>query len=193
MKCLCQSWVCVGEELLEVSLEPGTGLWGGLESIRETAVVVVAWRGGVGGTVALATWLDPDKGIDETVTSGCRWCDTEASADGIAPITPGCLSGRLLAVAAGVSDEVNVSPAVVLEKRSKGVDIELFIVVGVTRGVRWSRGDGEGVVVGHVGGKTANLRGRSRIGIDLIKQLCSRREVGSPSKPSSVSDRSDTN
>jgi hypothetical protein len=94
-----ESRVGVDEELLEVSLEPATGLRGGLESIRVTAVRVVAGGGGVRGTVALATGLDPDPGIEERVGGGRAWADTETSADDIAPVSPCLLLGGLNTVA----------------------------------------------------------------------------------------------
>lgn len=186
---LCQSRVCVGEQLLKVGLEPSTGLRSGLKSVRETAVKVVAARRGVGSSVALATGLDPDKGINEIVTSAGGRPDTETSADGVAPITPSCLSSWLLAAAAGISDEMNICPTIVLEKWGNGVDVELLIVVGVTGGVRWGRADGESVVVGNVGSKTTDLRWATSITPDLVEELCSGVKVGSPAQPASVSDR----
>ena len=42
------------------------------------------------------------------------------------------------------------------EERSQGVDVPLLVAVGVTRGVGGAGGDGEGVVVGDVGGETAD-------------------------------------
>lgn len=57
--------VGVDEQLLKVGLEPLAGLRGRLHGIGTAAEVVVAGSRGVAGTVALATGLDPDKGVGE--------------------------------------------------------------------------------------------------------------------------------
>ncbi len=75
-----ESRVGVGQELLEVGLEPGASLRSRLESIRQTAVVVVAGGAGVAGAIALATGLDPDEGIEEGVAGVGGRANTEASA-----------------------------------------------------------------------------------------------------------------
>jgi hypothetical protein len=88
--------VGVGEQLLEVGLEPLAGLGGGLEGIRQAAVVVVAGSGGVAGAVALTTGLDPDEGVEQVVAGFGRGAPAEAGADGVAPVTPlklACVSG----------------------------------------------------------------------------------------------------
>jgi hypothetical protein len=66
-----------------------------LKGIRVTAVGIVSCSGGVGGSVALSTWLNPDEGILERITSVGGWTDTETGSDNIAPITPSLLSGWL--------------------------------------------------------------------------------------------------
>lgn len=43
--------VGVGEQLLEVGLEPSSGLGGGLQGISQAAVSVVSGRGSIGGTL----------------------------------------------------------------------------------------------------------------------------------------------
>jgi hypothetical protein len=43
--------VGVGEQLLEVCLEPSSGLGSGLQGISQTAVSVVSGRGSIGGTL----------------------------------------------------------------------------------------------------------------------------------------------
>jgi len=80
--------VGVGEELLEVGLEPLASLGSGLEGIRQAAVVVVAGSRGVAGAVALATGLDPDEGIKKVVAGVGSRAGTEAGALGVAPVTP---------------------------------------------------------------------------------------------------------
>lgn len=49
----------------------------------------------VAGTVTLATWLDPDEGIEERVVGGGGGADTEACADDVAPIALLLLLGGL--------------------------------------------------------------------------------------------------
>ena len=49
-KCL-EGWVGVNQQLLEISLEPSTGLWGRLEGISETAVEIVSDSGGIGSSL----------------------------------------------------------------------------------------------------------------------------------------------
>lgn len=69
-------WVCaslecrvgVRQKLLEVRLEPGASLWCRLKGISVAAVVVIPRRAGVASSIALATWLDPDKSILELKT-----------------------------------------------------------------------------------------------------------------------------
>lgn len=58
-----ESRVGVGQELLEVGLEPRTSLGGGFEGVRLAAVEVVPGGARVASAVRLTTGLDPDEGI----------------------------------------------------------------------------------------------------------------------------------
>jgi hypothetical protein len=60
-----ESRVGVGQELLEVRLEPGACLRSGLEGVGLPAVEVVPGGALVAGAVRLAARLDPDEGILE--------------------------------------------------------------------------------------------------------------------------------
>lgn len=122
--------VGVLEKLLKVGLEPRTGLGGGLEGVVLAAVVVVADGRGVRGAVALAAGLDPDEGVDERRARVGGRPRAEAGADGVAPVTPRLLAGRLLAGAALVDDELGV-PALCGEEGSEGLNVALLVEVGV--------------------------------------------------------------
>ena len=74
---------------------------------------IVTGSRGVTGTVALATGLDPDEGILEGVASVGGRAHTEASADDIAPITPGLLLGGLDTVSGWMMESVNVKSRVI--------------------------------------------------------------------------------
>lgn len=120
--------VGVGDEHLEVCLEPGAGLGSGLLGVRETAVGVVAGARGVRGTVALASGLDPDDGVDERRAGVGRRAGTEAGVVDVAPVTP-LLADVLDTGAALVDDEVR-GEALLGQQRREGVDVELLIVAG---------------------------------------------------------------
>lgn len=90
-----EAWVGVDEQLLEVGLEPSSSLGGRLEGIAVSAVGVVARRGGVRGTVTLTTGLDPDESVLKSITSVGGEGGTEASANDVAPVTPGLLLSGL--------------------------------------------------------------------------------------------------
>ncbi len=200
-----ESRVGVGEQLLEVGLEPLASLGGGLEGIGEAAVVVVAGSAGVAGAVALATGLDPDEGIEEAVAGVGGRARTEAGAlfsvskfcegdkrdgalethNGVAPVTPLRLAGGLLAVAASVGDEVS-REAGVGEERAEGLDVVLLVVVGVALGVRRGGGDAPGVVVGNVGGQAADRSGLAGARVDAGKQIGGGLDVGGPAEPPGV-------
>lgn len=78
-----ESRVCVGQELLEVRLEPGTGLRGGLERVGLAAVEIVAGGALVAGAVRLAAGLDPDEGILELQARvGCG-AETKTGSPGV--------------------------------------------------------------------------------------------------------------
>jgi hypothetical protein len=186
---LRESWVGVDEQLLEVGLEPGTGFRSGLEGCGGTAVGVITDSGGIGSTVALTTWLDPDEGIEESVTSVGAWAGTETSSHSVTPITPFVLASWLLARSALVSDEVSI-PTVALEERSEGVDVSLFVTntvdVGELLSVRRAGGDGPGVVVSNVGSKTTERSWRTGGLVETSEVWARLRQIVWPSEPTSV-------
>lgn len=185
MKNLQEGWVGVDEQLLEVGLEPLTGFWGRLESIGLSAVGVVSDGRGVGGTVTLTTWLDPDISVKERISGWSIWAETESSSDSIAPISPSELTGWLLSGSTLVDDEVSWE-TVGLEDRSKSVNVTLLVAVGVSLSVRWAGRDGPGIVVGNVGSKTTEGLWRSGILVKVGVVWTGQLQVGWPSEPSSV-------
>lgn len=85
-------------------------------------MVVVPGRAGVAGAVALAAGFHPDEGVLELQPRvGCR-PGAEAGAQGVAPVAPRGLAGRLLAGAALVGDEVGVEAGRGQERRD-GLDV----------------------------------------------------------------------
>lgn len=87
--------VGVSQQLLEISLKPCAGFWGRLKCIRETTMGIVACSRCVRCTIALSTWLDPNKSIFERVSGVCSWADAKSCIDNVAPISPGVLRSRL--------------------------------------------------------------------------------------------------
>jgi hypothetical protein len=83
-----QRRVRVPNQVDEVLLEPLASLRCRLVRIRKTARRVVAGSRGVGGTVRLASRLDPDNGINEVRASVSRRAGTEASTLNVAPVAP---------------------------------------------------------------------------------------------------------
>ena len=73
-------------------------------STYEPAGRVIAGRGAVGGTVALASGLDPDDGVNERRAGGGRRAGSVASTLDVAPVTP-LLAEVLLAGTTLVDDE----------------------------------------------------------------------------------------
>ena len=65
---------------------------------------VIARRGGVRGTVALSSGLDPDDGVNVRRAGACGRADTEASTLDVAPVTP-LLTEVLLAGTSLVDNE----------------------------------------------------------------------------------------
>jgi hypothetical protein len=148
-------------------------------------VSVVTAGARVASTVALSTRLDPNNGINKSIASVGSRGATETGTLDVAPVTPSLLSSRLNAAAALVDDEVRV-PAVRLEQRGDGVDVQLLVVVLVALGV--GRGDGGvvAVVVGDVGGQAAERGGLAGFGVDLGKHLGGGCQVGFPAQPAGV-------
>lgn len=146
---------------------------------------VVASSARVAGTVTLSTRLDPDDGINKRVASVGRGQAAETSALDVAPVAPLQLLGGLDAAAALVDDEVRV-PAVALEQRRDGVDVQLLVVVLVALGVGRSGGGVVAVVVGDVGDQAAEGLGLAGVAPDLREQLGCWAQVGIPAEPSSV-------
>lgn len=157
-----------------------------LKSGRSTAVVVVAGSTGVRGTIRLTTRLDPDKGIQEAVTSVGRGTNTEASALRVAPVTPLDLTGGLLARTALVGNEVSARPAILLQQRAHCVNETLLIVDGGALGIRRSAAEAPGIVVGNVGGESTERSWLAGILVDASKELRSRALVVGPAQPASM-------
>ena len=110
---------------------------------------------------------------------------TRETHDRVAPVTPLLLAGGLLAVAASIRDELS-REARTVEERRDGLNVVLLVVVGVTLGVRWGCSDAPGVVVGNVGGQTADGGGLAGSRVDAGKQSCGGLEVGRPAEPAGV-------
>ena len=87
--------------------------------LRDTALAVVAGGRGVGGTVALASGLDPDDRVDEGRAGARRRARAEAGALDVAPVTP-CIADVLDTGATLVDDEV-CREVGACEQRSKGL------------------------------------------------------------------------
>lgn len=79
-----ESRVGVGQELLEVGLEPRTSLGGGLEGVGLAAVEVVPGGARVASAVRLTAGLDPDEGILDLEARVRAGAEAETSS-------PGCL------------------------------------------------------------------------------------------------------
>lgn len=77
-----ESRVGVGQELLEVGLEPGTGLGGGLQGVGLPAVEVVPGGALVAGAVRLTAGLDPDEGVLELKARVGGGAEAETSSPG---------------------------------------------------------------------------------------------------------------
>ena len=142
-------------------------------------MIVVTSSAGVAGAVGLTTGLDPHESINKLMPSVRSGTHTEASSLDIAPIAPLELAGGLLAVTAGVDDELGIE-ALVAEKRSKGLNVVLLVVVRVRRSIRRSAGDRPSIVVGNVGlGYVSNCCSRSR-GLRSFLTARPRTEAGLP-------------
>jgi hypothetical protein len=85
---------------LETYLKPGAGFKGWSESVLKSTVRIVAFSRRVRSTITLTTGLNPDESIHQLVSCVSGRPGTEASANHIAPVTPGKLSSGLLSVAA---------------------------------------------------------------------------------------------
>ena len=146
---------------------------------------VVTAGAGVAGTVTLSARLDPDDGVDKSITSvGGRGASETGTLD-IAPVTPSLLGSRLDAAATLVNNEVGV-PAVCLEERGDGVDVQLLVEVLVALGVGRCDGGVVAVVVGDVGGQTAERGGLACASVDLGEHLGGGSQVGFPAQPAGV-------
>ncbi len=74
-----QRGVGVGDEGDEVLLEPGSGLWCGLQRVGLRATRVVARGRGVARAVAFSSGFHPDDRIDQRRAGIGRWASTKAS------------------------------------------------------------------------------------------------------------------
>ena len=126
-----ERWARVGQQLHEVSLEPGTGFRRGLQRIALPAVEVVARRRRVRGAVAFTARLDPDKGILQLEASVRSRASTETRTDSVAPVAPLELTSRLLARTTLVCDKMSIPP-LLRKQRCKRLHVEGFVVVRVT-------------------------------------------------------------
>jgi hypothetical protein len=79
----------------------------------------------------------------------------------------------------GISDEAGI-PACALQKRSKGIDVSLFIAVGVARGVRRACGQRPAIVIGNVSRETPKGCWLSGIVIHSREQLGRWAYIGRP-------------
>ena len=138
-----------------------------------TAEAVVAGGRGVGGTVGLATGLDPDEGVGLRGASGARGADTETGAVDVAPVTPlEAEAGD--GVAAGIDDGL-AGHTGGLEERAEGLDVDLLVLalvplrVGGLGELSW--GEVPGVPAGDVGADTADLLGGAGLLVDIGKFL----------------------
>lgn len=136
-------------------------------------------------TITLTTRLDPNKSVEQWVTSVSARASTKASTDNIAPVAPSLLLRRLDTIAARVRDEVG-RVAVLGEQRSEGVDVQLLVVVAVALGVGGRGGDGPGVVVCYVGREAADGGRRAGGFVDLREELGGGADVGAPAEPARV-------
>lgn len=148
-------------------------------------MTVVADSGGVGGTITLSTWLDPDEGVDEGITGVGGWAGSEAGAADVAPVSPLNTATWLDTGAGGIDDEVGWE-TLGGQERGEGVDVALLVAVGVGAGEGGALGDGEAVVVGDVGGESTDSLWLASLGVELCEHVGGRADVGGPSEPSSV-------
>lgn len=130
--------------------------------------------------------LDPDESIDESISGGSVRTDAETCADLIAPISLLDLASGLLSAARLINDELSIGPSSIGKSGSNGVDVALFVTVGVGGGVSGASSDGPGIVVGNVGGKTAEVLGGAGVSVDLTKHSRCLGKILWPSEPSSV-------
>lgn len=161
-----------------------SSFWGGDLGIWATAHRIVTGGAGVGGTVGLSSWLDPDDGIDVLVSSVGGWAETETGTLDVAPVAPS-RADVLDTRTALVDDELSV-PSLGAEHRSKGVDVVGLVVVRVALGGWVGRGSSEGVVVGNVGSETTDEGALATVGPHRDEEISSGRDVGWPAEPSGV-------
>lgn len=177
--------VGINQQLLEIRLEPRPCLRSRLQRIRIPTVGIVPRASTVTRTITLTTRLDPNKSVEQWVTSVSARASTKASTDNIAPVAPSLLLRRLDTIAARVRDEVG-RVAVLGEQRSEGVDVQLLVVVAVALGVGGRGGDGPGVVVCYVGREAADGGRRAGGFVDLREELGGGADVGAPAEPARV-------
>lgn len=130
-KGLPERGVRVIEQLLKIRLEPLPGFRSRLQGIGIAAKVDVSRGARVAGAVTLSARLDPDESVDVGVARVGGRPHAEAGTDGVAPVTPFELAGRLLAAAALIDDELGI-PTPLAEQRGEGVDVAAFVVDGVS-------------------------------------------------------------
>ena len=104
------------------------------KNLRKTTVSIVAGRGCVAGTVALASRFDPDDGVDKRRPSVKSGACAESCTEDIAPVTP-LITDALHTRTALVDDEVSGES---IHERSESLDVVHLIVVVIARrdGVR---------------------------------------------------------
>ena len=146
---------------------------------------IVASRARIASAIALSTRLDPDKRVDQRIAGVGGRQAAEASALDVAPVAPRQLLRRLHAAAALVDDEARV-PAVALEQRRDGVDVQLLVEVLVALRVAGGHGGVVAVVVGDVGDEAAQRLGLAGVGPDLREEFGRGGQVGVPAQPAGV-------
>jgi hypothetical protein len=133
-------------------------------------VRIVASSARVASTIALSTRLNPNDSINKRIASVGGRQATKPSALDVAPVAPLLLRGGLDAAAALINDEVRV-PAVALEQRRDGVDVQFLVVVLVALRVRRGGGGVVAVVVRDIGDQAAQGFGLAGVAPDLREEF----------------------
>ncbi len=93
-----ESRISVGQQLHKVRLEPSSRLRSRLKGIRIATMGIISRARCIARAIALSARLDPDEGVFERVAGVGSGTHAKASADDVAPVTPGVLLGGLDAV-----------------------------------------------------------------------------------------------
>lgn len=173
---------------LEVRLVPLASLRRRLVGVGLTAELVKSDGRGVGGTIRLATRLDPDKGVGMGAVDIGRRERAKASIDDVAPVSPLQTTARV-AGAARVDDGV-ARHAGSLELGAEELQVELLVLGLVVLGIGVARELAGGQVplvpARDVDSDTTELRGAAGVKVDLSELLGTRLEVIVPAQPAAV-------